>query len=303
MTASTTDNRKRLKNMIKFAVKLLLTVTALVFVFKKIDIEQFRKTISGVNLFYLAAAWLMFNASKIISAYRLNSFYKLAGIHLSGLLNLRFYYLGMFYNMFLPGSVGGDAYKVYLLKQNNEEASVKKLIAASLLDRISGVAFLAMMAGVFLYLSSYVAPVANYTVLLWAGIILVMPAYYVFIRFFFPTFLPAFGTTGIYSFFVQLGQVISAYFLLKALHVESYYWDYLTLFMISSVFAIIPLTVGGAGARELVFIFGATYLNIQEAPAVAFAILFFASQAVSSLLGIFFIYNIDKHISSAANGE
>jgi hypothetical protein len=36
---------------------------------------------------------------------------------------------------------------------------------------------------------------------------------------------------------------------------------------------------------------------------VAFAILFFASQAVSSLLGIFFIYNIDKHISSAANGE
>jgi uncharacterized membrane protein YbhN (UPF0104 family) len=292
--------KNNIKSVVKFAIKLLITGVALWYVFKKIDIEEFKKTLVSVNMAYLLLGWMFFNISKIISAYRLNLFYHLAGIRLSGFLNLRFYYLGMFYNMFLPGSVGGDAYKVYLLKQNNEAASTKKLIAASLLDRISGVALLAMMAGIFLYLSSYKAIHPSYDILLWSGVVLILPGYYLFIRWFFPTFLSAFKSTGVFSFFVQLGQVVSAYFLLKSLHVDTHYWDYLTLFMISSVFAVLPITLGGAGARELVFIFGAQYLLIAEAPAVAFAILFFIIQAASSFIGLLFLVNIDKKISQAS---
>lgn len=285
----------------KQAIKVVVTAAALVFVFKKLDIDSFKKSIADVNYGYLALGWLVFNISKIISAFRLNLFYKLAGINLNGLLNLRFYYLGMFYNMFLPGSVGGDAYKVYLLKENNEGASTKKLIAATLLDRISGVALLAMMAGVFLYLSSYSATTVWYEILLFGGILLIMPGYYLFMKWFFPTFVSAYSTTGVYSFFVQLGQVISAWFILKALHIDAAYWDYLTLFMISSVFAVIPLTVGGLGAREMVFLFGSEYLLIQEAPAVAFAVLFFITQALSSLVGLLFLVNIDKKIAHATS--
>jgi uncharacterized membrane protein YbhN (UPF0104 family) len=298
-----TSTSSKYKGYIKQAIKFLVTAAALLFVFKKIDVDAFKKSISDVNLGYMALGWLVFNISKIISAFRLNLFYKLAGIRLSGLLNLRFYYLGMFYNMFLPGSVGGDAYKVYLLKENNEDASTKKLIAATLLDRISGVALLAMMAGVFLYLSSYSATIILYEVLLFAGILLIMPGYYLFMKWFFPTFVSAYSTTGMYSFFVQLGQVISAWLILKALHIDSAYWDYLTLFMISSVFAVIPLTIGGFGAREMVFLFGSQYLLIQEAPAVAFAVLFFATQALSSLLGLLFLVNIDKKIAHATSNS
>jgi len=55
-----------------------------------------------------------------------------------------FYYIGMFYNLFLPGSVGGDAYKVFLLHEQGV-GRTKPLILATLLDRLSGLAMLALL--------------------------------------------------------------------------------------------------------------------------------------------------------------
>jgi len=60
------------------------------------------------------------------------------------------------------------------------------------------------------------------------------------------------------------------------------------LFLLSSAIAVLPFTIGGIGARELVFIFGADYLFIDKNTAVAFSILFFVITAISSFTGIFF---------------
>ena len=73
-----------------------------------------------------------------------------------------------------------------------------------------------------------------------------------------------------------------------ALLVSGMYVEYMTLFLLSSVVAVIPFTIGGIGARELVFIFGADYLLIDKNTAVAFSILFFVITAVSSFTGIFY---------------
>ncbi len=70
--------------------------------------------------------------------------------------------------------------------------------------------------------------------------------------------------------------------------VDDLYIEYLTLFLLSSIVAVLPFTIGGVGARELVFIFGANYLMIDKNTAVAFSILFFMITAVSSFTGIFF---------------
>lgn len=289
--------KQQVKKWGSLLVKIVLTAGALFFVFKKIDITGFISTLSLVNPYYLLCAFILFNVSKIISSYRLLMYYQLAGVDIEGRSNLIFYYLGMFYNMFLPGSIGGDAYKVYLIKQVQQDTSVKKLVGASLLDRLSGVSQLLMMAGVFLYLSSYAPTLPYFNLYLLIAVLSVIPGYYLVVKFFFSTFLPAFSITAWYSLLVQLGQVFCAVFILKALHVELFYWDYLTLFMLSSVAAIIPLTIGGIGTREMVFLFGAQFMHINEAASVAFALLFFLVSATSSLIGLFFIAGIDKNIA------
>lgn len=280
----------------KNLVKLILTTIALFFVFYKIDISSFSKSLANSNIYGLIAALIVFNISKIIAAFRLLRFYEMAGVQLNASSNLMFYYLGMFYNLFLPGSVSGDAYKVYLLKQNQQNLSLKNLISASLLDRMSGVSFLFVMAAIFLSLSSFDLPILDLDLYLWIMALLIIPCYYLVVRVFFSGFVSGFMITGIYSFFVQAGQVICATFILLALDIQIHLWDYLTLFMISSVIAILPLTVGGFGARELVFLFGSRFMHVNESMSIAFTVSFFVISAVSSLIGLFFIKGIDKKL-------
>ncbi len=287
-------NKKKINAILKLVLKLGLTTGALIFVFQKIDIEEFKESIldTSIPLFFLA--FLAFNLSKIVAAFRFKQFLRPLEIYLADKYNLTLSYVGMFYNLFLPGSIGGDGYKIFVLKQQYKEAKTRQLVSASILDRISGLAFLFILGCVLLLSSTFQIdiPWVKWLVLLLA--VLVLPIYYLFVRVLFPAFKSAFVPTSNLSFWVQIGQVTSAFCILLALDIQDPYVDYLTLFMISSVVAVLPFTIGGVGARELVFLYGYQYLQIQEGKAIAFTILFFSVTALSSLVGLPFVFTIDR---------
>lgn len=74
--------------------------------------------------------------------------------------------------------------------------------------------------------------------------------------------------------------------ILLALGVNAHFTAYLFLFLVSSIAAVIPVTIGGVGARELVYLYGHQYLAIDEKTGVAFTLLFFLITATSSLTGV-----------------
>lgn len=288
---------KQTKFFFKLFVKLALTAAALFFVYKKIDIPEFLEAVSSIKPLYYALAVVAFNLSKIVAAFRLNHFYKSAGLELDAKTNLKLYYVGMFYNLFLPGAISGDAYKIYMLKQAGVEAKTKSLVSATFLDRVSGMAFLTILGLIFLMFSSFVQNNSVYFIIAGGLAVLVLPGYYLFIKLFFKNYLDKFWVTNWLSLVVQAGQVLSAWFLFTALGETNLLMEYLALFMISSVVSIIPTFPGGAGARELVFYYGFNYLRINEAVSVAFASLFFGITAITALIGLFFVYFIDKNIA------
>jgi uncharacterized membrane protein YbhN (UPF0104 family) len=262
------------KGILKFILKVSVSALAIYVVIQKIDLQQTKDILLHVRAGWLILALIAFNLSKGISSVRLNRFFKSIGLDLPGLYNWKLYYVGMFYNLFLPGGIGGDGYKVYLLNKSHK-TKLKDLISATLLDRISGLAaliFLAFLLSLFVDLS----------------FIVYYPVFYAVFRIIFKKFVNAFTISNILSLGVQLAQLLCAYLILKALMVDSLYIEYMTLFLFSSVVAVIPFTIGGIGARELVFIFGANYLMIDKNTAVAFSILFFVITAFSSFSGIFF---------------
>ncbi len=269
-----------------FLVKLLISAIALYFVFRKIDLEEALHALTNVNVGLFILAFLAFNLSKIIAAFRFKAFLQPIDVHISDGYNIRLLYIGMFYNLFLPGSIGGDGYKIYLLKQQ-QDVKTKHLVSATLLDRISGLVILVVMAGIFLLFSTFSLSLPYFDTLVVLAILLAIPLYFLLVKIVFPLFVPAFFSTSHYSFWVQAGQVLSAVLLLMSLSVSSYYLDYLTLFMISSVVAVLPFTIGGVGARELVFLYGFSYLNIDKETAITFTILFFLVTALTSLAGLF----------------
>jgi glycosyltransferase 2 family protein len=286
----------RTKKIAKILAKICITVLAIYVVYQKIDTQKLFQIIKSVNIAWFALALITFNLSKILSAYRLNTFFKNIELIVNDALNIRLYYIGMFYNLFLPGGVGGDGYKVYWLRKYYK-SKVKDLVLATLIDRISG-----LIALFFLFIILFIVIIDNskyhWGFLNWFGLIAIYPIFWIAIQWLIPKFKSSFLTTNIQSLSVQVLQLICAMFILISLGVQQQYLEYQAVFLVSSVVAVLPFTIGGIGARELVFVQSSNLLNIEINTAVAFSILFFTITAISSFSGAFLnLKSQDKNIN------
>jgi len=288
----------RLKNQLKTALKLLLTGLALYLVFRKIDTEQLFQLATSINWLWLIPAVVLFILSKVATAIRLNRYFENIGIHLSEGQNWRLYLIGMFYNLFLPGGIGGDGYKVYLLNKQFK-TPVKKLLQAAFLDRLGGlIAIVFLLFGLFLMveveLDFFESSVWNGLMI--AGLILTIPTFWLVQKTLFKDFLPSFWSGNAWSFAGQIAQLICAWFILMALGIEETILAYQLVFLLSSIVAVLPLTIGGVGARELVFVYAHTYAGIEETAAVAFSLIFFLISAGVSFAGSFIKIDLAKKL-------
>lgn len=286
----------KIRKLLLTAGKLLLTVVALWLVFSNIDLSSVLGQLAAARPVPLLLAVVLFILSKVISSYRLNTYFRQAGLYLAEGANLKLYWLGMYYNLFLPGGIGGDGYKVYLLNKQYK-TGVKLLTTAVLLDRLSGLTALAALTAALLVFQ----PVS-----LWlksaalAGVLLLYLAVRVLLRRLFPVFSSGLTLTAIQSLGVQLAQAACAVLIMRALGIGDNFLSYLLVFFISSMVAVLPLTIGGVGARELVFLYGAAYLQLDEHLAVTVSLVFFLITALVSLAGAWFSFRSPLPVSGTS---
>lgn len=285
-----------LKKKLTTALKLVLTGLALFLVFRKIDTNQLWQITKTIHWFWLVPAILIFVLSKLFTAFRLNLYFKNIGLHISEKLNIKLYLIGMFYNLFLPGGIGGDGYKVYLLNKHFQ-TPVKSLVQASLLDRLGGLVAIIFLLLVLILPVDLALPFASqipWEVLVGVAALLVVPVFWLMQKLLFKFFLPSFWKANGWSMAGQVAQLVCAWFILKSLGVTENFLSYQLVFLLSSIVAVLPLTIGGVGARELVFVYAHTYAGIDEAIAVAFSLLFFLITAMVSLTGSMISINFDE---------
>ena len=274
------------KKLISFA-KILLSILALWLVFSKINIEQILNIISSANYFWLLVAFIFFTFSRFAGSYRMSFYFENLGIKLSQIFNLKLYYLGMFYNLFLPGGIGGDGYKVYFLHKHYG-AKVKDLINALLQDRISGLfALLILLCSCFGFSSFMNMFSVNFAVLFLVAIASFSVIFY--ISKFTKKFHSFFAKGFFIAFALQIFQVICALLILFSFGITDNLGNYLTIFLISSIVSVLPISFGGIGARELTFVYLLEFINQGTEIGVALSVLFFIFTAISSLFGGLFM--------------
>ncbi|MDC6352558.1 lysylphosphatidylglycerol synthase transmembrane domain-containing protein [Zeaxanthinibacter sp. PT1] len=278
------------RKKITTALKIIFSLLLLYFIFTKIEPAKVWQVLKRSEPLYVLAALLFFIVSKILSAFRLNLYFHQLQVFLTQLSNLKLYLLGMFYNLFLPGGIGGDAYKGYLVRKKFD-VRTKEVVAALVVDRLSGMLLLFIYACI-LAISSLPDYVPGFSLYLGTGMVLSVLVFWGLQKRYFPYLLPVFWSSFAFSAMVQFSQLIAAYFILKALAVDYAQVTYLLIFLISSIVAVLPLTLGGIGSREVVFYYGALWFGLEEQTSVGISMMFFLITALVSLGG--FIYHFRK---------
>ena len=271
---------------ISVVLKLAVTIICLWYVSRKINWLLTLQLLNGSNKLWLVLAAICFTLSKLVAAFRLNIYFKNIQVKLPQLENIKLYWLGMFYNLFLPGGIGGDAYKVIVLSRRNMQ-SVKKLSAAVLLDRISGVAGLAILVAVYYFL---IFKDSQYS---WALLLAIAPGlvvYYFFIKKIFYSFISSCWITLLLGTIVQFLQVICVYSLMASINITQHYNEFVLLFLLSSIVAILPFTIGGLGAREVVFLWGSQQFGLDLNQSIYISLLFYLITVLVSLVGVRWMY-------------
>jgi uncharacterized membrane protein YbhN (UPF0104 family) len=279
----TTPAKKKWPGLI---LKLLITVVCKWYVYKKIYLIHFSGTLASANWWLLFVATVLYMLSKIVASIRLNIYFRNIGIRISQLQNLKLYWLGLFYNLFLPGSITGDAYKVIRLTKLYG-VPYKKTTSAVLLDRVTGLLGLSFVLALY---GTLVLKNPFFIAIIIAGAFTATAASYLTIKKWFPYFLPGFWQTFFWGLVVQLFSNASAYAIMYSLGISQDLNKYLFIFLIASIAAVLPLTLGGLGAREIVFLELSKYFQLNEHTSVLIGFLVYVTVVISSAGGLMYIF-------------
>ncbi len=123
---------------IKTLVKTGLLILILYLVFRAVDRRLLLEVMRQAHPGWLCWTLAWFVISKIIAAFRFNDLLKTDGVFLSTAQQLRLYWLGMYYNLLLPGGTSGDGYKIKVL-MDAFGRPFKSMFYIALFDRLSGI--------------------------------------------------------------------------------------------------------------------------------------------------------------------
>jgi len=109
-------------------------------------------SLAGINPLPVLAAFAVSLCAVVLPAARWKLLLKVQDVDVSLWESVRLTYLGMFFNTFVPGTVGGDLFKAYYVaKHTPNKAGV---LVGTFVDRAIGMTGLAMLSGVMLAVSA-----------------------------------------------------------------------------------------------------------------------------------------------------
>lgn len=139
--------QSRFKQAALFSVKLLLSIAVLVYIARGLDLQRLRSHLVSVDpfLFVVALALIFFQTFVLNGRWEL--IMRALGVSLDWLAGWRILMISLWFNQVLPSSVGGDAVRMWLLRQRGVQwPEAVKGVAADRFTALIGLIAL-MVAG------------------------------------------------------------------------------------------------------------------------------------------------------------
>ena len=276
-----------MKKILLTTLQVAITVFALYWVFHKPETRVgMASALREGNFVWLLAAVAIAGMPPLCATVRWWLLLRVQEIRLTFKRAFQLYMVGMFFNMFIPGSTGGDAVKLfYLLRERPEPRARAGAILSVVMDRLIGMVALIILSAAFV-LARYhwltqtkeTAGWVNGFLLILAGILTVilvsaaiaaqasllerlpakMPGRSAFIELAaaIRVYTRAWQTslTCILISFVGHGTMfVTFYFAARVVRAGVALWDVVVVMPIINTYVSLPLSVSGLGVREELF--------------------------------------------------
>lgn len=137
------------KKNLFFILKLCITGGLLAFILSRVEISKMVATLKGADLKFLFLAVGLHIVGLCVSAYRWHLLLAAHSMPVRVFCLVKSYLVGMFFNYFLPSSIGGDVVRAYDIKKMDYSGTVSASIV--LLERILGVMALFILGTIAVY--------------------------------------------------------------------------------------------------------------------------------------------------------
>jgi uncharacterized membrane protein YbhN (UPF0104 family) len=132
-----------MNRQLKTIVRLVVGASVIGVLIASTDVGDIAKVIGHARVGFVLLAVILSTGVVAVSAFRWQVFLRPLGTTLPTATALRMYFVGTFFNAFLPTGIGGDAYKAFRLRR--EPGSLSRAFASVFLDRAAGMAGLALI--------------------------------------------------------------------------------------------------------------------------------------------------------------
>ena len=302
---------KRAKPIIIFLLKLLVSAGLLGYFLSRVHPERFLTTFANAKFSYIALAMVVYLVTQGVSAVRWATLARPLGINTPFKDLLRYYLVGMFFNLFAPGTVGGDVSRVYYLVRDEDAHASGRAVTtvhaamSVLMDRAIGMVVLVWLgaAGLLLF-PQYAVPhsIRSVTYILalgFAAAVILAPL----LRRLMPedshplvaklrlalrsyrSNWRALLAAAALSLVVHLIQGWMHTVMGRALDLDVPFSFSLIVYPLVGTFSAIPVSLNGLGLREGGYIYLLAVIGIGHEKAIAFGLLLFLIVALDSLLG------------------
>jgi uncharacterized protein (TIRG00374 family) len=140
-----------MKRKILTTIQIIVTVLILGWLFR--DPETNRKMLEALgsaNLLWIAASFASFGVMRFLSVIRWQILLRVQGVNISMLRLSGLTLIGLFFNIFMPGGTGGDVVKSFYLLREAPGKKAEALLSV-MMDRLIGLIMMFVIAGLVLY--------------------------------------------------------------------------------------------------------------------------------------------------------
>jgi uncharacterized membrane protein YbhN (UPF0104 family) len=291
------------KSHLKTALKICVSLALMVYFLQHAGLDQTLAKLSSANLWFIPVGVGLYLLSQFVSAYRWQFLAKALQFRLALREFYDYYLMGMFFSLFLPGSIGGDVVRMFYLAKRCNRKKRESLLTLLAERGVGLVAVLLMTCVVCLTPDAAPLPwavrlpVIAMSAMAVLGFITlrVVPIYKLAQRF--PALdvlvqaevywrdVPLLARSVGISLVIQAVMISVQYGIAQALGMDVPLLYLIAVYGIVGLISVIPISFNGIGVREGAYMNLFKFAGVAPETGLAFALYWFLISALTSLVG------------------